>query len=846
MNYADRVQETTTNTSMATITLLGAASGGFRTFNNSAPIAVGVKRIPVCVVASTGEWEAGWYTLTSGSLLTRESVVSSSNSDLPVTFPSGTKNVICTPVAALMAAGLTNPDDVGFDIILCAGQSNMEGNPTSDPLIDVGDPGSVFQWANSSADTATYRQIITGVDPLYMPGGVRTGKTGLATWAAKAYMGTIPRNRKILLVPVAVGSTGLVGSVWAAGSPGGTYYERAISDSNLAITAALLMYPNSRFVGTFWAQGEADGLNGTTQAQYAAGLKAVIAGFRSRITGATNSWFIISAMTPSGITNHTGEGVIDLAHTQVAAETDKCVKVPSITGYDSDVHWTAPGARIMGTRLGIATVAAKTVVGSDVTAPTSSSAVVANATPTTVTVNVSESLNTSFVPASSAFTVGGHSVSAVAVQGLTYTLTVDAFVNGEAARTIAYTQPGTNQLRDAAGNLMASFSGLAITNNVLPVDSTAPSFSSAQVANASPTIIQVTMDEALAAVIPANSTFTASGKTVTGVSISGAVVSITVNSAYVNTDTITITYTNPGSGNRLQDAAGNFTATFGPSSVTNNVGAAATAPAQMAAPVATAGDTTASVVMVAPSNGGSTITGYTVTSSPAGGTDSNAGTTGLTHAMTGLTNGTAYTFTATATNSIGTSTPSPASNSVTPSAAAYTTLNASDKASGITLSNGDLTAAATAGFKSVRGIKSYTTGKHYYEYKITIGTAGLCGVGRSDAVLTNFPGSSAYGYGYNTDGKLYFSNAAVQTNSTYTTNDWIGVALDLDNFTIQFYKNGVAQGTAQLLKNIDSGAFIAGTPLLPMIAGNSSTILTNFGAAAWAFAPPAGYTGWSA
>lgn len=80
--------------------------------------------------------------------------------------------------------------------------------------------------------------------------------------------------------------------------------------------------------------------------------------------------------------------------------------------------------------------------------------------------------------------------------------------------------------------------------------------------------------------------------------------------------------------------------------------------------IALEGNAQAMVTFTAPaSDGGSAITGYTVTSSPGG--FIGAGTSSPI-TVTGLTNGTAYTFTVTATNAIGLSTASSASNSVIP------------------------------------------------------------------------------------------------------------------------------------------------------------------------------------
>ena len=78
-----------------------------------------------------------------------------------------------------------------------------------------------------------------------------------------------------------------------------------------------------------------------------------------------------------------------------------------------------------------------------------------------------------------------------------------------------------------------------------------------------------------------------------------------------------------------------------------------------------AGNSSVAVSWTPPaSNGGSSITGYTVRSSPDATTCTTTGATSCT--VTGLTNGTTYTFTVTAANMVGTGPASPASPPITP------------------------------------------------------------------------------------------------------------------------------------------------------------------------------------
>jgi len=92
---ADRVQETTTTTGTGTVTLAGAATG-FQSF-----AAVGNGNSTYYTIAGGAEWEVGIGTYTSsGTTLSRTTVISSSNSGSLVTFSAGTKNVFVTYPAA--------------------------------------------------------------------------------------------------------------------------------------------------------------------------------------------------------------------------------------------------------------------------------------------------------------------------------------------------------------------------------------------------------------------------------------------------------------------------------------------------------------------------------------------------------------------------------------------------------------------------------------------------------------------------------------------------------------------------------------------------------------------------
>jgi len=87
----DRVQETTTSTGTGTITLAGAVTG-FQSFS-----VIGNANTTYYAIVGGSEFEVGLGTYTSsGTTLSRDTILESSNSGSAVNFSAGIKNVFCT------------------------------------------------------------------------------------------------------------------------------------------------------------------------------------------------------------------------------------------------------------------------------------------------------------------------------------------------------------------------------------------------------------------------------------------------------------------------------------------------------------------------------------------------------------------------------------------------------------------------------------------------------------------------------------------------------------------------------------------------------------------------------
>jgi hypothetical protein len=167
-------------------------------------------------------------------------------------------------------------------------------------------------------------------------------------------------------------------------------------------------------------------------------------------------------------------------------------------------------------------------------------------------------------------------------------------------------------------------------------------------------------------------------------------------------------------------------------------------------------------------------------------------------------------------------------------------------ASDLAPSNGNLDAT---GFsvsgnrnKSITATIGVTSGKWYWEVAvISVDNAPSCMIGISSKSSPNelgdYPGANSFGWSYYANNGTKNNGTQLSYGASYTAGDVIGVALDIDNGTLTFYKNNISQGTAYT--GLTNG------PYYPAIGHGGSlqafVTSTNFGQRQWAYQAPAGF-----
>ena len=170
----------------------------------------------------------------------------------------------------------------------------------------------------------------------------------------------------------------------------------------------------------------------------------------------------------------------------------------------------------------------------------------------------------------------------------------------------------------------------------------------------------------------------------------------------------------------------------------------------------------------------------------------------------------------------------------------FATWNPLRKGTNVAVSEANLKAITSATVaQSVAGTIGMSSGKWYWEVINQGGFLSYTGIVDSTHDMGTYIGSSSTGsgYAYNTAGQKVgpTSGTAVSYGASYTTNDVIGIALDMDAGTLVFYKNGVSQGTAFSSITGTWFAAVSGNG----VAGKGGIV--NFGQRPFAYTPPTGF-----
>ena len=148
-------------------------------------------------------------------------------------------------------------------------------------------------------------------------------------------------------------------------------------------------------------------------------------------------------------------------------------------------------------------------------------------------------------------------------------------------------------------------------------------------------------------------------------------------------------------------------------------------------------------------------------------------------------------------------------------------------------SNGSLRVGGTQNNYAVGTIPFPSSGKYYAEATLTTYSSGQVQFGICPADAQSNLGNDATAILQ--DGSTTVNQASSTSLASYTQGDVIGIAVDVDNSTVQFYKNNTAQTALTNVLRITEASFFT------YLSISSTVINYNFGQQGFKYTPPAGF-----
>jgi len=232
-----------------------------------------------------------------------------------------------------------------YDIFLVMGQSNVHSGLEIDTLLDRCYPNIKQLGRHGNMNL----KIIDAKEPLDNHPEIKN-RIGFATTLSKLYACEfLEVNRKILIIPCGLGSSGFINNRW---NKGNDLYEDAVSRANFILNK----YPGSLIISILWHQGEVDIGNNS----YQSNLDSMITNIRCDImqTENTNIPFILGGMVPYWVNEQKERILLEciikdtpnrIHRTAFADPRFPC----TISKYDNSIdkiHFNSYGQREMGKR----------------------------------------------------------------------------------------------------------------------------------------------------------------------------------------------------------------------------------------------------------------------------------------------------------------------------------------------------------------------------------------------------------------------------------------------------------------------------------------------------------------